>query len=304
MVSRLTKEQLGSLDRLICFVGIHDLSNGTVLHERFGLENALEYYQVARPCIYSNDLKQKIVATVRQRKQEELQKKSQEQVTSSPATLQSANVMSSFAQPEDQSVQYEEQDNLQTMISKLTIEQLETLNRLICFVDMNNQFVTESSLRSKLQRALEYYNISGPYINSNDLKQRIVAAIQQRQQEILQLQDEVTQRRRQAQSGIYATLLPAHLGKQVLPAQQKEEEKDKEPPKLKKYPIKIRYSLDGSNLSPQFIMQQLKRQEYDKDDDDLIYNEPLDILTFELDKYDYDYSQPSSEARIREFLNQ
>ncbi|KAA6308737.1 MAG: hypothetical protein EZS28_056635, partial [Streblomastix strix] len=125
----------------------------------------------------------------------------------------------------------------------------------------------------------QYYNVPGPYIYSNELQQRIVASVQQRQQEILELQDQVAQRRRQA------TLLPAHLGEQVLPAQEKEKEKDNEPPKQKKDPIKIRL-------------------EYDKDDDDLIYNELLDLLTFELDKYDYDYSQPSSEARIREFLNQ
>ncbi|KAA6372173.1 MAG: hypothetical protein EZS28_032300, partial [Streblomastix strix] len=112
------------------------------------------------------------------------------------------------------------------------------------------------------------------------------------------------QRRRQA------TLLPATKATpsvvelrsvaQVLPAK----EKEKEPLKQKKDPIKIRYSLDDSNLSPQFIMQQLKGLGYDDDDADFIYNEPRDLLTFELDKYDYDYSQPSSEARIREFLNQ
>ncbi|KAA6397659.1 MAG: hypothetical protein EZS28_006815 [Streblomastix strix] len=202
------------------------------------------------------------------------------------------------AQATSQHVNFIQQDevqvDLQTMTSKLTIEQLETLNKPIGFVDMNDQFVTESSLRSKLQRALEYYNVPGPYIYSNDLKQRIVAADQQRQQKILKLQHQVVQHRRQAQQGTYATLrlqlqnfvrLPAHLGEQALQAQEKEKEKSKQPPKLKKNPIKIRL-------------------EYDKDDDDLIYNEPLNLLTFELDKQDYDYSQPSSEARIREFLNQ
>ncbi|KAA6319155.1 MAG: hypothetical protein EZS28_054855, partial [Streblomastix strix] len=167
----------------------------------------------------------------------------------------------------------------------ITIEQLETLSRLIGFVDVNDQFVTESSLRSKLQRALQYYNVPGPYIYSNELQQRIVAAVQQKQQEILKLQDQAAQRRRQA------TLLPAtkatpnvvelHSVAQVLSAK----ERDKEPPKQKKDPIKIRLG-------------------YDDEDADFIYNEPPDLLTFELDKYDYDYSQPSTEARIREFLNQ
>ncbi|KAA6356280.1 MAG: hypothetical protein EZS28_048192, partial [Streblomastix strix] len=167
------------------------------------------------------------------------------------------------------------------MTSKLTIEQLETLSRLIGFDDVNDQFVTESSLRSKLQRALQYYNISGPYIYSNDLKQRIVAAVQKQQQEILKLQDQIAQRRRQA------TILPALQGEQVLPAEEKEKEKEKEKelPQQKKNPIKIKLG-------------------YDEDDADFIYNEPHDLLTFELDKYNYDYSQPSSEARIREFLNQ
>ncbi|KAA6381134.1 MAG: hypothetical protein EZS28_023338, partial [Streblomastix strix] len=299
MVSRLTKEQLGSLGRLIGFVGIHDLSSETVLHARFEIEKALEYYQVARPYTYSNDLKQRIVAAVQQRQQEELQKTSQEQTSSSSATPATTT---SEDQVDEQTtslpVNFSQQDDLQTMTSKLTIEQLETLSRLIGFVDKNDQFVTESSLRSKLQRALEYYNVSGPYIYSNDLKQRIVAVVQKQQQEILKLQDQIAQRRRQA------TILPALQGEQVLPAQEKEKEKEKELPKQKKDPIKIRYSLDGSNLSPQFIKQQLKRLGYDGDDADLIYNEPHDLLTFELDKYDYDYSQPSSEARIREFLNQ
>ncbi|KAA6358632.1 MAG: hypothetical protein EZS28_045841, partial [Streblomastix strix] len=48
--------------------------------------------------------------------------------------------------------QDQEQDDLQTISSKLTI-----------------------------QRSLEYYNIPGPYIYSNDLKQRIVAAVQKQQ---------------------------------------------------------------------------------------------------------------------------
>ncbi|KAA6355798.1 MAG: hypothetical protein EZS28_048675, partial [Streblomastix strix] len=317
MVSRLIKEQLGSLGRLIGFVSIHDLSSETVLHARFEIEKALEYYQVARPYTYSNDLKQGIVAAVQQRQQDELQKTQQEQATSlQKATLQSAHFVStpeassSSATPAtttsedqvDEQTTFDAtkvaQDDLQTMTSKLTIEQLETLSRLIGFVDVNDQFVTESSLRFKLQRALQYYDVPGPYIYSNDLKQRIVASVQQRQQGILKQQDQDAQRRRQA------TLLPAHLDEQVLPAQEKEKEKDNEPPKQKKDPIKIKYSLDESNLSPQFIMQQLKRLEYDDEDFDFIYNEPLDLLTFELDKYDYDYSQPSSEARIREFLNQ
>ncbi|KAA6371813.1 MAG: hypothetical protein EZS28_032661 [Streblomastix strix] len=298
MVSRLTKEQLGSLGRLIGFVGIHDLSSETVLHARFEIEKALEYYQVARPYTYSNDLKQRIVAAVQQRQQEELQKTSQEQATSSSVT-------SATTTSEDQ---VDEQNDLQTMTSKLTIEQLETLSRLIGFVNVNEQFVTKSSLRFKLQRALDYYNVSGPYIYSNELQQRIVASVQQRQQEILKLQDQVAQRRRQALQP--ATLLPtsfaqsSHLEEQVLPAQEKEKEKEKELPQQKKNPIKIKYSLDGSNLSPQFIMQQLKRLEYDDEDADFIYNEPLDLLTFELDKYNYDYSQPSSKTKIREFLNQ
>ncbi|KAA6384946.1 MAG: hypothetical protein EZS28_019525, partial [Streblomastix strix] len=277
MVSQFTKEQLSSLGRLIGFVGVHDLSNETVLHVRFEIENALKYYQVARPFTFSNDLKQRIVAEVQQRQQEELQKTSQEQNQEQASTS------------EDQSALDEVQDDLQTMTSIITIEQLETLSRLIGFVDMNDQFVTESSLRSKLQRALQYYNVPGPYIYSSELKQRIVAAVQQRQQEILKLQNQVAQRRRQAL--LPATLLPtsfaqsAHLGDQVLPAQEKEKENVKEPLKQKKDPIKIRL-------------------EYDDEDADFIYNEPLDLLTFELDKYDYDYSQPSSEARIREFLNQ
>ncbi|KAA6395813.1 MAG: hypothetical protein EZS28_008658 [Streblomastix strix] len=300
MILRLTKEQLNSLVRLIGFVGKHDLSNGTVLRARFELENAFKYYLVARPYTYSNELKQRIVAAIQQRQQDELQKTSQEQ--DQEQDLQQATTS------EDQSAQNEVQVDLQTMTSKLTIEQLETLNRLIGFVDMNDQFVTESSLRFKLHRALQYYNIPGTYIYSNELKQKIVAAVQQRQQEILKLQDYVALHLRQATelslTKFGVALLPAHLGEQVLPAQEKEKEKDKEPPKQKKDPIKIRYSLNCSNLSPQFIMQQLKRLEYDKDDDDLIYNEPLDLLTFELDKYEYDYSQPSTETRIREFLNQ
>ncbi|KAA6395161.1 MAG: hypothetical protein EZS28_009309, partial [Streblomastix strix] len=309
MVSRLTKEQLGSLGRLIGFVGMHDLSNETVLHARFEIENALKYYQVARPYTYSNDLKQRIVAAVQQRQQEELQKTSQEQATSLQKAIPEATSLQKAtpeaislqkATPEATSLQkatheatsssataatttsedqVDEQDDLQTMTSKLTIEQLETLSRLIEFVDVNDQFVTESSLRFKLQRALQYYNVPGPYIYSNDLKQRIVASVQQRQQEILKLQDQVAQRRRQA------ILLHAILGEQVLPAQEKEKEKEKELPKQKKIPIKIRLS-------------------YDDEDADFIYNEPLDLLTFELDKYDYDYSQPLFEARIREFLNQ
>ncbi|KAA6377180.1 MAG: hypothetical protein EZS28_027291, partial [Streblomastix strix] len=165
------------------------------------------------------------------------------------------------------------------MTSKFTIELLETLNRLIDFIDKNNQFETESSLRSKLQWALQCYNVPGPQIYSNELKKIIVAAVQQRQQEILKLQDQIAQRRRQT------TLLPAHLGEQVLPAQEKEKENVKELPKQKKDPIKIRLG-------------------YDDEDADFIYNEPPDLLTFELDKYNYDYSQPSSETRIREFLNQ
>ncbi|KAA6394775.1 MAG: hypothetical protein EZS28_009696 [Streblomastix strix] len=200
MVLRFSKEQLGSLNRLIGFVGIHDLSSGTVLHARFELENALEYYKVARPYIYSNDLKQRIVAAVQQRQQEELQKTSQEQASSSSATPATTT-------SEDQ---VDAQDDLQTMTSKLTLEQLETLSRLIGFVDVNDQFVTESSLRFKLQRALQYYDVPGPYIYSNELQQRIIAAIQQRQQEILKLQDQIAQRRRQA------TLLPAHLGEQTM----------------------------------------------------------------------------------------
>ncbi|KAA6312688.1 MAG: hypothetical protein EZS28_055883, partial [Streblomastix strix] len=140
------------------------------------------------------------------------------------------------------------------MTSNLTIEQLETLSRLIGFVDVNDQFVTESSLRSKLQRALVYYNVPGPYIYSNELQQRTVAAVQQRQQEILKLQDQAALRRRQATS-LPATLLPASFAHsahpneqtsfvatkvaQVLPAQEKEKERDKEPPKQKKDPIKI-----------------------------------------------------------------
>ncbi|KAA6383608.1 MAG: hypothetical protein EZS28_020861, partial [Streblomastix strix] len=166
MVSRLTKEQLGSLGRLIGFVGMHDLSKKTVLHARFEIENALKYYQVARSYTFSNDLKQRIVAAVQHRQQEELQKTSQEQATSSSATP--ATTM-----PEDQN---EMQDDLQTMTSNITIEQFETLSILIGFVDVNDQFVTESSLRSKLQRALQYYNVPGPYIYSSELKQRIVAA--------------------------------------------------------------------------------------------------------------------------------
>ncbi|KAA6377067.1 MAG: hypothetical protein EZS28_027407 [Streblomastix strix] len=144
------------------------------------------------------------------------------------------------------------------------------------------------ALIDTLYRALQYYNVPGPYIYSSELKQRIVAAVQQRQQEILKLQDQDAQRRRQALLPAHLgeqALLPVHLGEQVLPAQEKEKERDKEPPKQKKNPIKIRLG-------------------YDEDDADLIFNEPLDLLTFELDKYDYDYSQPSSEARIREFLNQ
>ncbi|KAA6315425.1 MAG: hypothetical protein EZS28_055423, partial [Streblomastix strix] len=159
-------------------------------------------------------------------------------------------------------------------------------------------------------RALQYYNVSGPYIYSNDLKQRIVAAVQKQQQEILKLQDQIAQRRRQA-TILPATLLPTSFAQrteslsnsvrsahpseqtsfvatkvaQVLPAQEKEKERDKEPPKQKKDRIKIRLG-------------------YDDEDADFIYNEPPEILTFELDKYDYDYSQPSTEARIREFLNQ
>ncbi|KAA6362580.1 MAG: hypothetical protein EZS28_041893 [Streblomastix strix] len=288
MVSRLTKEQLGSLGRLIGFVGMHDLSNETVLHARFEIEKALEYYQVTRPYTFSNDLKQRIVAAVQLRQQEELQKTSQEQTPSSsaaPATTTSKDQVDEQTTFDATKVA---QDELQTMTSNLTIEQLETLSRLIGFVDVNDQFVTESSLRSKLQRALVYYNVSGPYIYSNELKQRIVAAVQQRQQEILKQQDQDAQRRRQV-------LLPAHLDEQtsfvatkvaqVLSAQEKEKEKDNELPKQKKDPIKIRL-------------------EYDDEDADFIYNEPLDLLTFELDKYNYDYSQPSSEARIREFLNQ
>ncbi|KAA6353179.1 MAG: hypothetical protein EZS28_051294, partial [Streblomastix strix] len=235
---------------------MHDLSSETVLHARFEIEKALEYYQVAKPYTYSNDLKQRIVAAVQHRQQEELQKTSQEQATSSSATPETAT-------SEDQ---VDEHDDLQTMTSNITIEQLETLSRLIDFVDVNDQFVTESSLRSKLQRALQYYNVSGPYIYSNELRQRIVAAVQQRQQEILKQQDQDVQRRRQA-------LLPVHLDEQVLPAQEKEKEKDNEPPKQKKDPIKIRLG-------------------YDDEDADFIYNEPPDLLTFELDKYDYDYSQP------------
>ncbi|KAA6372489.1 MAG: hypothetical protein EZS28_031984 [Streblomastix strix] len=190
---------------------MHDLPNGTLLYARFEVENALKYYQVARPYIYSNDLKQRIIAAVQQRQQEELQKSSQEQATSSSATPEATT-------SEDQSAQDDEQDDLQTMTSKLTIEQLETLNRLIGFVDKNDQFVTESSLRSKLQRALEYYNVPRLYIYSSDLKQRIVAAVQQRQYEVLKFQYYVVLSRRQA------TLLPAHLdeqaqyGIQVLPA--------------------------------------------------------------------------------------
>ncbi|KAA6356873.1 MAG: hypothetical protein EZS28_047600 [Streblomastix strix] len=67
MVSRLTKEQLSSLGGLNGFVDMHDLPSGTVLHARFEQEDALEYYQVARPYTYSNDLKQRIVATVQER---------------------------------------------------------------------------------------------------------------------------------------------------------------------------------------------------------------------------------------------
>ncbi|KAA6375353.1 MAG: hypothetical protein EZS28_029120 [Streblomastix strix] len=285
MVSRLTKEQFNSLGRLFGFVGMHDLSNGTVLHAPFELEKALEYYLIARPQMNSNDLKQRIVAVVQQQQQEELQKTLKEQATTSEdqdeeqdQSAQATSLLVNFSQQDEMQV------DLQTMTSKLKIEQLETFNRLIGFVDMNDQFVTESSLQSKLQGALEYYNVPGPYIYSSDLKQRIVAAVQQRQQEILKLQDQIAQRRRQAQ--------------------EKQKERDKEPPKQKKDLIKIRNTLDSSNLSPQFIIQQLQKLEYDKDDDDLINNEPLDILTFELDKYDYDYSQSSSEARIREFLNQ
>ncbi|KAA6360040.1 MAG: hypothetical protein EZS28_044433, partial [Streblomastix strix] len=233
MVSRLIKEQLGSLGRLIGFFGMHDLSNETVLHARFEIENALKYYQVARPYTFFNDLKQRIVAAVQQQQQEELQKTSQEQASSSSATPATTT-------SEDQ---VDEQDDLQTMTSKLTIEQLETLSRLIGFVDVNDQFVTESSLRFKLQRAIQYYNVPGPYIYSNQLLQRIVAAVQQRQQEILKQQDQDAQRRRQAtllpaHLGEQA-LLPAHLDEQLLPAQEKEKEKDNEPPKQKKDPIKI-----------------------------------------------------------------
>ncbi|KAA6354421.1 MAG: hypothetical protein EZS28_050052, partial [Streblomastix strix] len=231
MVSRLTKEQLGSLGRLIGFVGIHDLSNETVLHARFEIENALKYYQVARPYTYSDDLKQRIVAAVQQRQQEELQKTSQEQNQELASTSEDQN---------------EIQDDLQTMTSNITIEQLETLSRLIGFVDVNDQFVTESSLRSKLQRALQYYNVPGPYIYSNELKQRIVAAVQQRQQEILKWQDQAALRRQQAILRLQlpnSVRLPALLGEQVLPAQEKEKEKEKEKdnelPKQKKDPIKI-----------------------------------------------------------------
>ncbi|KAA6327899.1 MAG: hypothetical protein EZS28_053776, partial [Streblomastix strix] len=204
MVSRLTKEQLSSLGRLIGFVGIHDLSDGTVLHARLVIENALKYYQVTKPYTYSNDLKLRIVAAVQQRQQEELQKTSQEQATSSSATPATTT---SEDQDDEQAtllpVNISQKDDLQTMTSNITIEQLETLSRLIGFVDVNDQFVTESSLRSKLQRALQYYNVPGPYIYSNELQQRIVAAVQQKQQEILKFQDQAAQRRRQA------TLLPA-----------------------------------------------------------------------------------------------
>ncbi|KAA6384167.1 MAG: hypothetical protein EZS28_020307 [Streblomastix strix] len=244
MVSRLTKEQLDSLGRHIGFVGILELSSGTVLHVRFEIEKALTYYQVARTNTFSNDLKQRIVAAVQQRQQEELQKTSQEQ--NQEQYQQQAITL------EDQSAQDEVQDDFQTIILKLIIEQLETLNSFIGFVDIKDQFVTESSLRSKLQRALEYYNVPGSYIYSNELMQKIVAAVQQRQQEILKLQDQVALRRKQALQGIL-----------VLPA-----------------------------------------LEYEKDYDYPIYNEPFDLFTFELDKCDNDLSQPSSEARIKEFLNQ
>ncbi|KAA6359951.1 MAG: hypothetical protein EZS28_044521, partial [Streblomastix strix] len=209
---------------------MHDLSNETVLHARFEIENALKYYQVAKPYTYSNDLKQRIVAAVQHRQQEELQKTSQEKATSSSATPETAT-------SEDQ---VDEQDDLQTITSSITIEQLETLSRLNGFVDVNDQFVTESSLRSKLQRVLQYYNVSGPYIYSNELKQRIVAAVQQRQQQILKLQDQEAQRRRQA-------LLPATKVAQVLPSQEKEKERDQEPPKQKKDPIKIRLGYDDED---------------------------------------------------------
>ncbi|KAA6357290.1 MAG: hypothetical protein EZS28_047183 [Streblomastix strix] len=182
MISRLTKEQLDSLGRLIGFVGMHDLSKGTVLHAQLELENALKYFQVARPYTYSNDLKQRIVAAVQHRQQEEFQKTSQEQATSSSTTLEDQEQATSLLEATPEATTSEDQsaqDDLQTMTSKLTIEQLETLNRLIGFVDVNEQFVTESFLRSKLQRVLEYYNVPGPYIYSNELKQRIVAAVQQ-----------------------------------------------------------------------------------------------------------------------------
>ncbi|KAA6330870.1 MAG: hypothetical protein EZS28_053447, partial [Streblomastix strix] len=222
---------------------MHDLSNETVLHARFEIENALKYYQVAKPYTYSNDLNQRIVAAVQHRQQEELQKTSQEQATSSSATPETATSEDQVDEQTTFDATKVAHDDLQTMTSKLTIEQLETLSRLIGFVDVNDQFVTESSLRSKLQRALQYYNVPGPYIYSNELRQRIVAAVQQRQQEILKQQDLDAQRRRQAtllpaHLGEQA-LLPAHLDEQVLPAQEKEKEKDNELQKQKKDPIKI-----------------------------------------------------------------
>ncbi|KAA6382595.1 MAG: hypothetical protein EZS28_021879 [Streblomastix strix] len=222
MVSRLTKEELGSLGRLIGFVGMHDLSNETVLHARFEIENALKYYQVARPYTFSNDLKQRIVAAVQQRQQQELQKTSQEQNQELTSTS------------EDQSAQNEEQDDLHTMASKLTIEQLKALN-----------------LDKKAQYEIQ------------------VLPAKEKEKE-------------QATSLLKTTF--------------KDKEQHKEHPKQNKNPTKIRYAIDSTSPSANFVIYQLKRQGHDWDGDELIYNEPLDQLQIELDKYDYDYSQPSSEA--------